>query len=394
VWSTRMLTALTVGVKGGRWFSLIDKIWREPVLEASWADVKANKGAPGIDGQRVKDFGRHEKEEIAKLHRELLKGSYQPKPVKRVLIEKAGCKEKRPLGIPTVRDRVVQGAVRKVIEPIFENLFAEHSYGFRPGRGAKDALRRVEALRRARNHWTVDADLKGYFDSIPHDQLMDRVREHVADGRVLELLEKFLKAGVMETCGEVVPTVKGTPQGAVLSPMLANLYLNELDHLMAEKGYEMTRYADDFVIQCKSEEEANAALNEVKKWVERNGLQLHPGKTCIVDVGTPDNGFDFLGYHFTSRMVKRKHGDQVIKMRKWMRWPRAKSLKRMRTAIKLKTLRTNGTSIVKIVQSLNRTIRGWFGYFKHSHPSAIRAMDSYIRGRLRSILRKRRGGKG
>jgi RNA-directed DNA polymerase len=377
-WSSRMLTALEKGVKGDQWFSLIDKVWRKPNLEASWKAVKANCGAAGIDRQSVKDFSRHAEEEIAKLQRELQQCSYQPKAVRRVYIEKTGSKEQRPLGIPAVRDRVVQGAVRHVLEPIFENVFAEHSYGFRPGKGAKDALRRVDGLMRGGKTWTVDADLKGYFDSIPHDQLLERVREYVADGRVVGLLEKFLEAGVMGEDGELEPASEtGTPQGAVLSPLMANLYLNELDHLMAGSGYEMTRYADDFVIQCESEAQAHMALEQIKDWVKANGLELHPEKTRITDAGQTGAGFDFLGYHF----VKHKG--------KWRRWPRKKSEKKMRAALRERTPRTSGQSMEAIIKELNVLLRGWFEYFKHSHWTAMGSMDRYLRGRLRSILRKR-----
>jgi len=376
-WNPRMLRALEVGVKGDRWFSLIDKVWRKSNLEASWKAVKANKGAAGIDRQSVNDFGRHAEEEISKLQRQLQQCSYQPKAVRRVYIEKTGSKEKRPLGIPALRDRVVQGAVRQVLEPIFEHVFAEHSYGFRPGRGAKDALRRVDGLMRSGKTWTVDADLKGYFDSIPHDQLLERVREHVSDGRLLGLLEKFLKVGVMGEDGELHQRDSGTPQGAVLSPLLANLYLNELDHQMAANGYEMTRYADDFVIQCESEEEARLALELIKDWVATNGLELHPEKTRITDAGQTGGGFDFLGYHFV-----RYKG-------KWRRWVRKKSEKKMRAAIREQTPRTSGQSMEAIIKQLNVQLRGWFEYFKHSHWTAMGSMDRYVRGRLRSILRKR-----
>src|SRR5208283_4377122 len=214
---------------------------------------------------------------------ELMADRYTPRPVRRCWIDKLGSKEKRPLGIPAVRDRIVQGAIRNVLEPIFEREFAEHSYGFRPGRGCKDALRRVDGLLESGHTWVVDADLKGYFDTIPHDPLLARVKERVSDGRLLALLEQYLKAGVMDGLKGWEPTEQGTPQGAVISPLLANLYLNPLDHLLAAQGYAMTRYADDFVVQCRDEAHAQRALELVVQWAQANGLTVHPDKTRIVD---------------------------------------------------------------------------------------------------------------
>ena len=392
-----MLATLEEGIKGGTWFSLIDKVWREPNLRASWARVKANNGAAGCDRQSVKEFERHAVEELCKLERQIKDASYQPKPVRRVQIEKPGSKETRPLGIPAVRDRgspvhlpplvpsaasVVQGAVRQVLEPIFEHAFAEHSYGFRPGRGAKDALRRVEGLLHEGKHWVVDADIKGYFDHIPHDQRMAKVREHIADGRLLGLIEKFLQAGVIEEMKGWQPTKTGTPQGAVLSPLLANLYLDELDRHMAAHGHEMTRYADDFVIQCESEAEARAALAMIAEWTSRKGLSLHPEKTRSSDASQSGGGFDFLGYHFSRHKGRWKH------------WPRKKSEKRLKAAIKAHTTRNHWQSMKAIIAKLNPLLRGWFGYFQHSSRAVLGGTDSYVRGRLRNILRKRSGRKG
>ena len=214
-------------------------------------------------------------------------------------------------------------ALRNVLEPIFEHTFAEHSYGFRPGRGAKDALRRVDQLLQEGKCWVVDADLKGYFDSIPQDKLLVAIQEHISDGAVLELIQRFLEQGVMESGKGWSPTEKGTPQGGVLSPLLANIYLNPLDHLMAKQGREMIRYADDFIILCESEAEARQVLEEVRQWVEQAGLSLHPTKTRIVDASQA-GGFDFLGYHFE----------------RGMKWPREKSLAKFKEAIRQKTRRT------------------------------------------------------
>ena len=230
-----MLTALEQGVKGGKWYSLMDKVCALPNLRKAFARVKANGGAAGVDHVTVAEFERHLEANLEKLARALREGSYRPQAIRRHWIPKLGSKEKRPLGIPTVRDRVVQTALRAVLEPIFERDFAAQSYGFRPNRGCKDALRRVDTLLKAGYNWVVDADLKSYFDTIPHAALIDRVKEKVADGRVLELLEAFLTQKVMETAEGWTPE-EGTPQGAVISPLLSNIYLDPLDQQMAEAG--------------------------------------------------------------------------------------------------------------------------------------------------------------
>jgi RNA-directed DNA polymerase len=264
VWTERMLTALEVGVKGGVWFSLIDKVHSMRNLRAAFAKVKANQGAAGVDHQTIEMFESDLEANLERLSRELAEGRYRPQAVRRKWIPKLGTKELRPLGIPTVRDRVVQTALRNVLEPIFERDFAEHSYGFRHERSQKDALRVVVKLLKAGHAWVVDADLKNYFDTIPHDKLMGRVKEKVADGRVLELIEAMLKQGVMDGLEDWTPE-EGTPQGSVISPLLSNIYLDALDHEMAELGYEMIRFADDFVILCESEAEAREALEQVQQ---------------------------------------------------------------------------------------------------------------------------------
>jgi RNA-directed DNA polymerase len=370
-----MLTALETGVKGGCWFALMDKVYAERTLQSAAEQVVRNKGAAGVDHVTVNDFDRRLTVELPKLSRQLREGTYQPQAVRRVHIPKPGSHETRPLGIPTVRDRVVQASIVKVIEPIFEREFAEHSYGFRPGRGCKDALRRVDKLLKAGHVYVVDADLKSYFDTIPHNRLMSCLKERIADGSVLALIESFLKAGILDGMNEWTPET-GAPQGAVLSPLLSNIYLNPLDHLMAQRGIEMIRYADDFVILCRTAEEAERALELVRQWVADNGLLLHPTKTKIVDVR--NEGFDFLGYRF----VKHR------------RFPRRKSLDKFKDAIRSKTKRTSGDSLSFIVVRVNQTLRGWFAYFQHSHPSVFRELDGWVRMRLRSILRKRAGRRG
>jgi RNA-directed DNA polymerase len=377
VWSERMLAALENGVKGKQWFSVIDKVWKAENLSAAWLKTTMNGGSPGIDGQSLRQFNQRLDQELKTLQGELIAGRYVPQPVRRCWIGKPGSLEKRPLGIPAVRDRIVQGAIRHVLEPIFEREFAEHSYGFRPGRGCKDALRRVDGLLEGGYTWVVDADLKSYFDTIPHAGLMERVKERVSDGQLLKLLEQYLKAGVMDRFKGWEPSEQGTPQGAVISPLLANLYLNALDHLLAAQGWQMTRYADDFVVQCRTEEQARQALEQISQWVQQNGLRLHPEKTRIVDA-TQKGGFDFLGYHFE----------------RGLKWPRQKSLDRFKDAVRDQTRRLQGQGMEQIISGLNPRLRGWFEYFKHSHWTTHEKLDGWIRMRLRSILRQNRGGKG
>jgi RNA-directed DNA polymerase len=376
VWTERMLTALETGVKGGKWFSLIDKVSAPRMLLRAFEQVKKNGGAAGMDHQTIAMYEQRLEQHTEYLARTLKEGSYQPAAVRREWIPKPGSKEKRPLGIPTVRDRVVQKALLATIEPIFEREFAEQSYGFRPERGCKDALRRVDQLLKQGQMWVIDADLKSYFDTIPHEQLLNRIEEKVADGRVLELIRKYLKQGVLEEMREWQPE-SGTPQGAVISPLLSNIYLDPLDKLMAASGLEMVRYADDFVVLCRSEADARRALAAVQQWTVAAGLTLHPDKTRIVDATQP-GGFDFLGYHF-ERGEKR---------------PRRKSLKKFKDTIRAKTKRNNGQSLRVIIANVNRTTKGWFAYFKHSHRYTFRPLDQFIRVRLRSILRRRSGRRG
>lgn len=376
VWTDRMLTALETGVKGGVWYSLMDKVCADRTLQAAWARVRANGGAAGIDHVTVAMYARTAATNLATLARHLRAGTYRPQAIRRVWIAKPGSRDRRPLGIPTVRDRIVQTALRFVLEPIFERTFAAQSYGFRPGRGCKDALRRVDGLLQAGYTAVVDADFRGCFDSIPHAPLLARVRQQVGDGRVVALLEAFLTQAVMDGLSQWTPE-GGTPQGAVMSPLLANIYLNPLDHHLVAHGIEAVRYADDLVLLCRTPVGAQRALTVLAGWTQDAGLTLHPEKTRVVDLSGP-GGFDFLGYHFA----------------RGTRWPREKSLRKLKDTLRATTRRTRGQRLAVIITDVNQVIQGWFGYFRHSHWTTFPRLDQWLRMRLRSLLRKRAGRTG
>jgi RNA-directed DNA polymerase len=371
VWTDRMLeTLLQDKVKGGKWHTLIDKVFSELNLFCSAHKVLGKKGAAGVDRQTVENFAEHEREELRWLQQQLRDGNYRPALVRRAWIPKPGSSEKRPLGIPTVRDRVVQTALVHVIEPILDATFHERSFGFRHGRSCHDALRCVEELLEAGYVYVVDADLKSYFDTIPKDRLLAIVQQKISDRRVLGLVEQYLNQGILEELRSWTPEA-GVPQGAVLSPVLSNAYLNPLDHQMAASGFQMVRYADDFVILCRTPEEAEAALAEVRRWVADQGLTLHPEKTHIVDAR--DTSFSFLGYSFRGKL----------------RFPRAKSHRKIVDRLRELTPRKSGESLEVMIQRINRTTQGWFNYFRHCHWSVFRDYDGLIRRRLRAMLLKR-----
>lgn len=370
VWNERMLAALENGVKGGKWFSLIDKVYRPQTLRAAWRKVAKNAGAAGVDRQSVEQFLAGEEVYLRELEEALKRGSYKPLAVRRVEISK-GTGKMRPLGIPVVKDRIVQTAIKFVIEPIFEREFLEMSYGFRPQLGCKEALREVERLLKEGYTHVVDADITSYFDSIEWGRLIERISERISDGRLLELIEAFLHQDIVKGMERWTPT-GGTPQGAVISPLLANIYLHPLDGQIKQRGYRMVRYADDFVVLCRSAEQAQAALAEVKAWVEANGLSLNAEKTHVGDCRQEGQGFEFLGYRFEAGQ----------------RWVRRKSLKALRERIRIKTKRTQGDSVATIIAELNPMLRGWFNYFKHAHPMTFSGADGFTRRRLRAILRK------
>jgi RNA-directed DNA polymerase len=374
VWSERMLEALETGVRGGKWHSLNDKVYRVANLRAAWERVKANQGSGGVDQVTIEAYEVGLGARLESLTKQLGSGTYKPQPVRRAYIPKPGSSECRPLGIPTVADRVVQTALRNVIEPIFEKIFEPTSYGFRPKRRSHQALREVERLLRAGHVWVVDVDIQKYFDSIPPKGLMAEVGKRIADSGVLSLIEAYLHQGVLEGMTLWAPGL-GTPQGAVISPLLANIYLHPVDVAIREAGYQMVRYADDMVILCQTREEAEAALVRLGELLQARGLALHPTKTRIAHLNERP-GFQFLGYVFYSDY----------------RDPRPSSQQKLRTKIRKLTKRANGNSLDIIVKALNAVLRGWMNYFQFcsKNSRSWTAMDGYVRFRLRSILDKRR----
>src|SRR5664279_4255349 len=281
--------------------SLVDKVYQRKNLEMAWEKVKANRGSGGVDGQNLEAFGAQLDSQLNRLYRELKEDAYQPQPVRQVQIPKAGKPgEFRTLGIPTIYDRVCQQALLNRLEPIFEPVLDEANFGYRRGRSTKDALRKVWKEIQGGREWIVDADLKDFFGSVDHEKLLTLVAQRIADGRVLRLIEAMLKAGSYAK-GRLYPTERGTPQGGVISPVLSNVLLTPFDQEMRRKGFQLTRYADDWVITCKSAAEARAAITAAKKILKELGVELHPQKTRVVHVW---QGFEFLGY-------KIKRGKQL-----------------------------------------------------------------------------------
>lgn len=377
VWTERMLDALERGVKGGVWYSLSDKVYAKETLAASWKRVRRNKGSAGVDGMTIPHFERDLENRLNRLHQKLRSGAYKPEAIRRVEIPKAGSRETRPLGIPVIEDRIVQTALRSVIEPIFEVDFAESSYGFRPKRSTKDALRRVQGLLDEGRAWVVDVDIQRYFDTISHELLMAEIEKKIADGRVLGLIEGYLKQDVLLTTKSYAAIEQGTPQGAVISPLLANIYLHRVDVVMEQAGYGYVRYADDCVIVCRTREEAEGALQRIHDQMASLKLTLHPEKTKLIDVTAP-GGFDFLGYHFE----------------RGKRYPRKKSLRKLKDTVRQWTGRSNSHSLRQLIDILNPILRGWFQYFKHSRTTTFKIVDGWVRRRLRSILRRHRRTRG
>jgi RNA-directed DNA polymerase len=376
VWTERMLGALETGVRGGKWHSLYDKVYGLSNLKAAWQRVKANRGGGGVDKMSIADFDKDAEARLEKLSEALRTNTYKPLPVRRTYIPKLGSPEKRPLGIPTVIDRIVQTALRNVIEPIFEHEFDPCSYGFRPNLGCQDALGEIERLLAAGYVHVVDVDVRKYFDTIPKQGLMNEMAKRIADGRVLDLIEAYLHQGVLEEMKFWMPE-KGTPQGAVISPLLANVYLHPVDTVMRQAGFTLVRYADDMVVLCRTREEAEAALVKLGELLEARGLQLHPDKTRIAHL-MERPGFQFLGYVFYDKY----------------RDPRPSSRGKLRASIREKVKLTNGHSLKDIISRLNASLRGWHNYFKFcsANSRVWTEIDKWVRFRLRAILDKRRKG--
>jgi len=371
IWTKRMLAALDNGVTGGKWYSLMDKVTAPRTLAAAWKRVAANKGAAGVDGISITRFKARASHYLAELARDLRAGRYQPLPARRVHIPK-GQGKTRPLGISAVKDRIVQTAVKLVLEPIFERDFLPCNYGFRPGRGCKDALREVDRWLKAGYTWVVDVDVEQYFDSIPKAPLLARVADKVSDGTLWDLVQRFLNQDILEGMRQWSP-LAGVPQGSGLSPLLSNLYLHPLDRVVSHAGYVIVRYCDDLVLLCRTPADAEAALALVQTWMAQHGLRLHPEKTRIVDGRKGGEGFDFLGYRFAGGR----------------RYVRPKSLQGLRDRIRQHTGRTRSGSLAQIIAALKPLLRGWFGYFKHARCTTFRDVDGFVRRRLRALLRKR-----
>jgi len=362
-------------VKKRKWYSLYDKVYAPKNLERAWEKVRSNRGAGGVDRQSITDFEREKEKHLEELHRLLREKRYKPLPLRRVYIPK-GSGEKRPLGIPTIRDRVVQQALLNILEPVFEPTFHESSYGFRPLRSAHQAIEHVQQSARGGKEWVLEVDIRKYFDTVSHELLLDAVNEEVSDGSVLRLIRMFLEAGVMEEGGKM-PTEEGTPQGGVISPLLANIYLNRFDWEMAKRGHDMVRYADDLVVLCPTREEAERALGDVRRMIEgKLHLQLHPDKTRIIYHA--EGSFDFVGFLIHRRYL----------------WPRMKTLMRFKEKVRYATRRQQGRNVQKVIARLNPILRGFGNYYRVANIKGLcEELDGWIRMRVRCFMERKRAVK-
>jgi RNA-directed DNA polymerase len=375
--------------------SLIDKVYRQENLLTAWERVKENRGSGGVDRQSVAGFEAQHGEQLGRMREELRGDRYQPQPVRQVPIPKAGKPgEYRVLGIPTVYDRVCQQALLQRLEPIFEPVFDDANYGYRRGRSTKDALAKVWREIKGGREWIVDADLKDFFGSVDHEKLLTLVAQRVSDGRVLRLLRSMLTAGSYGQ-GRLFPTERGTPQGGVISPLLSNILLTPFDQEMRRKGYQLTRYADDWVITCKSAGEARAAIAAARKVLQALGVELHPQKTRIVHVAL---GFEFLGYKIKRGKQLRLPSSKIksqAQSGELYAYPKEKSIRRFMDQVRQRTRRRTPLRTHELIEELNPLLRGWGEYYKKAHVRRLfHRLDGWIVRRIRShrFKRWRNGG--
>jgi len=391
----RKLWAAAKRAPGRRFHALYDHIWRGDVLWEAWKRVRRNGGAAGVDHQSLLDVEQYGVERfLEELGIELRRGKYRPQVVRRQYIPKADGR-KRPLGIPTVRDRVVQMAAKLVLEPVFEADFLPCSYGFRPRRSAVGALEALRKLGAEGGNHVLDADIRDYFGSIDHDKLMKLVGRRIADRRVCKLLRQWLEAGVMED-GVVHKTMAGTPQGGVISPLLSNIYLHVLDVLWTRHSAplgELVRYADDFVVVCRTRKDCERAEQRIRIILERLGLELHPGKTRRVNLSWGQEGFDFLGCHLRKRLSGYIWEQSRKRLYFLQRCPSQRSMQRIRQRVKQLTSRSRCHADIRdVISDLNPVLRGWGNYFRSGNAAKrFNQLDTYVWRRLRSLRVKRKG---